>query len=344
MLPNPSHLEAVNPVSMGKARTKQMMMKEGDYGDGSTSLGGRVINVQVRKNVLRHDAELLGIVVSPLQVHGDAAFAGQGVNQETLSLSGIPHFNVGGSIHLVVNNQLGFTTPPDRGRSTPYPTDLAKMISAPVFHVNGDFPDKVIQVAELAMRYQNKFRKDVFVNMNCYRQWGHNELDDPTFTNPGIYKVIHSKRTVPDAYADKLVKENICESSEVEDLKKNYYSELNKAFKDEQFSPKKSFFERQWSGFVQAGRNLTVWDTGFDTGLLKDIAVKSVQCPKNFVVHGQLLKSHINPRKDRVAGNAEKIDWATAESMAIGSLLLQGFNVRISGQDVGRGKFCKYKC
>ncbi|KAL0266335.1 UNVERIFIED_CONTAM: hypothetical protein PYX00_008910 [Menopon gallinae] len=318
MLPNPSHLEAVNPVSMGKARTKQMMLKQGDYGDGSTEFGEKVVNVQV---------------------HGDAAFAGQGVNQETLMLAGIPHFNVGGTVHLVVNNQLGFTTPPDRGRSTPYPTDLAKMIAAPIFHVNGDFPEKVAQVADLAMRYQHKFRKDVFVNMNCYRQWGHNELDDPTFTNPGIYKVIRSRRTVPDTYADTLVKQNVCQSTEVEDLKKNYYGELNDALKDEQFTPKKTFFERQWSGFVQAGRNLTVWDTGFHTGLLKEIAIKSVQVPENFSVHGHLLKTHIIPRTKRIAGNADKIDWATAESMAIGSLLLQGFNVRISGQDVGRGTF-----
>jgi probable 2-oxoglutarate dehydrogenase E1 component DHKTD1 len=186
LLHNPSHLEVVNPVSMGKTRAKQLDTRDGDYGGCRWS--DKILN---------------------LQVHGDAAIIGQGVNQECLALSGTPHFEIGGTVHLVVNNQLGFTTPADRGRSSRYCTDVGKMISAPVIHVNGDFPEMVIKAAKLAFEYQRKFRKEVFVDMNCYRQWGHNELDDPTFTNPALYGIIRSRETVPDLYVKKLIDEGV---------------------------------------------------------------------------------------------------------------------------------------
>ncbi|XP_011306220.1 probable 2-oxoglutarate dehydrogenase E1 component DHKTD1, mitochondrial, partial [Fopius arisanus] len=175
MLYNPSHLEAVNPVSMGKTRGIMQCLKDGAYAeDGRRRWSDKVLNVQV---------------------HGDAAYAGQGVNQESLALSGVPHFEIGGTIHLVVNNQLGFTTPADRGRSSRYCTDIAKSISAPILHVNGDSPEIVVKATRIAFAYQRKFRKDFFIDMNCFRRWGHNELDDPTFTNPILYKLRSTAET-----------------------------------------------------------------------------------------------------------------------------------------------------
>ena len=171
MLPNPSHLEAVNPVAMGKARARHMSKNTGDYGDSGTT-GEKVLCVLV---------------------HGDAALSGQGINQESLMLSYLPHFNVGGTLHLVVNNQVGFTTPAERGKSSRYSSDLAKLINAPVFHVNGDDPEAMFIATKLAMEYQQKFAKEVFVELHCYRRWGHNELDDPTFTNPKLYGQVHAR-------------------------------------------------------------------------------------------------------------------------------------------------------
>ncbi|XP_043259776.1 probable 2-oxoglutarate dehydrogenase E1 component DHKTD1, mitochondrial [Colletes gigas] len=177
VLRNPSHLEAVNPVSMGKTRGTMQAVKDGAYNDdGNARWSDKVLNIQV---------------------HGDAAYAGQGVNQECLALSEVPHFEIGGTVHLVVNNQLGFTTPATRGRSSRYCTDLAKMISAPVLHVNGDDPEMVIRATRIAFEYQRRFRKDVFVDLNCFRRWGHNELDDPVITNPVTYKIIKNRPTGP---------------------------------------------------------------------------------------------------------------------------------------------------
>lgn len=252
-------------------------------------------------------------------------------------MSDVPHFRVGGTIHFIVNNQIGFTTPAERGRSSLYASDLAKMITAPVIHVNGDHPEEVARATDIAFQYQRKFRKDVFLDLNCYRQWGHNELDDPTFTNPAIYKIIHNRKTVPDLYSEKLIQDNIVTREEVEQLKKKYYGKLNEDLKNENYSPGQSYFKKQWSGIQQAGGNMTTWDTGMNEEVLRTIGIKSVECPENFNLHKHLLKSHVNARVARLTPGKEKIDWATAESLALGSLLYQGFNVRISGQDVGRG-------
>lgn len=173
MLRNPSHLEAVNPVSMGKARSKQWSLGDYSYGKSGGNSPPKVLNIQL---------------------HGDAAYPGQGVNQECLMMAYVPHFDVGGSIHMVVNNQIGFTTPAKRGRSTDYTTDLAKCVEAPVFHVNGDDPELLMQVTKLSYEYQRKFQKDVFIDLNCFRKWGHNELDDPTFTNPALYGIVNNRR------------------------------------------------------------------------------------------------------------------------------------------------------
>ncbi|EFA05916.2 probable 2-oxoglutarate dehydrogenase E1 component DHKTD1 homolog, mitochondrial [Tribolium castaneum] len=316
LLYNPSHLEAVNPVSMGKTRAKQLESRDGDYGDGRW--GDKIIN---------------------LQVHGDAAITGQGVNQECLALSGTPHFEIGGSIHLVVNNQLGFTTPADRGRSSRYCTDLAKMISAPVIHVNGDFPEMVLKATKLAFEYQRKFRKEVFIDMNCYRQWGHNELDDPTFTNPSLYGIIRSRGTVPDQYTKKLIDEGILNEEEKNTIIKEHTKWLNEHLKAvDSYKPDDVYFKKQWEGFSQADEAITTWDTGIHLDLLTYIGSKSVQFPEHFNVHPTLLKTHVKNRLARVAEGVN-IDWSTAETLAFGSLLYEGYNIRISGQDVGRGTF-----
>jgi probable 2-oxoglutarate dehydrogenase E1 component DHKTD1 len=174
MLPNPSHLEAVNPVSMGKTRSKQQSLRDGAFNDDQTKLfGSDVINIQM---------------------HGDAAIAGQGVNQECLMMAYTPNFDIGGTIHVIINNQVGYTTPGDRSRSSRYCSDIAKSVNAPVIHVNSDDPEMVGLVTELALNYQRMFRKDVFIDFNCFRRLGHNELDDPTVTNPCMYKLIRDKR------------------------------------------------------------------------------------------------------------------------------------------------------
>ncbi|CAH1993411.1 unnamed protein product [Acanthoscelides obtectus] len=318
LLYNPSHLEAVNPVSMGKTRAKQMITGDGDYGQ-SNEWSDKVIN---------------------LQVHGDAAIAGQGINQECLMLSRVPHFEVGGSVHLVVNNQVGFTTPAARGRSSRYCTDVARIISAPVIHVNGDLPEEVLKVSKVAFEYQRKFRKDIFVDINCYRLWGHNELDDPTFTNPALYNVIRSKKTVPQMYADKLINEGIVSEDICKNTVESHRAWLNDELKAaETYKPEDLHFKNNWDGYSQAEDAVTTWDTGVDTDLLTFVGSKSVQYPNDFNIHPTLLRTHIKNRLSKVS-EGENVDWSTAEALAMGSLLFQGYNVRISGQDVGRGTFC----
>ncbi|GIY89366.1 probable 2-oxoglutarate dehydrogenase E1 component DHKTD1, mitochondrial [Caerostris extrusa] len=286
LLPNPSHLEAISPVVVGYARSRLQSLKLADYATDSRN--------EVNYPVL------------PIQVHGDASFSGQGVVMETVAMSKVPHFSVGGSIHLIVNNQIGFTTTQERGRSSPHCSDLMKMIEAPVIHVNGDHPEEVMKAAKLAFSYRQKFKKDVMVNMLCFRRWGHNELDDPTFTNPMMYKAIHSHKSVPDLYAEKLINDGIVTRETINEMASNYHNILNENFKLTQ---------------------------SHETEL-----TKSVQVPENFCVHPTLSKNHIQERLKKVL-KGNQIDWATAEALAMGSLLYQGHNIRISGQDVGRGTF-----
>ncbi|XP_071454032.1 2-oxoadipate dehydrogenase complex component E1 [Hetaerina americana] len=318
MLTCPSHLESVNPVSMGKTRARQQLLKDGAYSDDSNARwSDKVLNIQV---------------------HGDAAFAAQGVNQETLALSNVPNFEVGGTVHLIVNNQMGFTTPADRGRSSEYCSDLAKMISAPVIHVNGDDPEMVIKATRIAVDYQRKFRKDVFIDINCFRRWGHNELDDPTFTNPLVYHIIHSRRSVPDLYAEKMVNEGVMNEDDVSETIQKHTLWLNNCLKSvDKFKPLEHY-KKQWKGEAQAPAHVTKWDTGVDPDLLRYAAVKSVEFPDDFNIHPHLLKTHVKGRLDKITKGGN-VDWATAEAMAFGSLLYQDYGVRISGQDVGRGTF-----
>ncbi|ALC48035.1 CG1544 [Drosophila busckii] len=321
MVRNPSHLEAANPVAMGKARSKQQSRGDGAFNsaDCPQPFGQHVLNVIL---------------------HGDAAFAGQGINQECLNMAYVPHFDVGGSLHLIVNNQVGFTTPGERGRSTDYASDLAKSIQAPVFHVNGDDPEALAQVTSLAFRYQREFRKDIFIDLNCYRRWGHNELDDPTFTNPLVYKLVHSRQSVPDLYATQLAKQGVFSEQQAQQVRENYMNHLTEELAlAATYTPAPSYFEQQWAGFKLAPANeLTYWDTGLDYSLLHWIGQQSVTYPESFNIHPHLFKTHVQARLKKLQ-TGTKIDWATAEALAVGSLMYQGHNVRISGEDVGRGTF-----
>ncbi|CAH0399251.1 unnamed protein product [Chilo suppressalis] len=319
LLNNPSHLEAANPVSMGKTRSKQLQLKEGDYSiDGSSQMGDKVINVQI---------------------HGDAAFTGQGVNQETLMLSQAPHFNVGGSLHVVVNNQVGFTLPASRGRSSRYVTDLAKAIAVPVIHVNGDYPELVEKATNIAFEYQRNFRKDVFIDYNCYRRWGHNEVDDPTFTNPLLYKIIHNRKSIPDLYAEQLVSEGVMSEEDVSNILKDYTQFLQSEYDAlASYRPEISYFQEQWSAMNLAPKAIDTWDTGVDINLLKLVGQASVRTPTQFNIHSHLSKTHVKNRLNKITAEKD-IDWATAEAFAFGSLLMEGRHVRLSGEDVGRGTF-----
>ncbi|XP_068622692.1 probable 2-oxoadipate dehydrogenase complex component E1 homolog [Battus philenor] len=319
LLNNPSHLEAANPVSMGKTRSKQLQLNEGDYStDKSSRFGDKVLNVQI---------------------HGDAAFTGQGINQETLMLSQAPHFDVGGSLHVVVNNQVGFTLPAERGRSCRYVTDLAKAISVPVIHVNADYPELVVKATNIAFEYQRRFRKDVFIDYNCFRRWGHNEVDDPTFTNPLLYKLIHNRKSIPDLYADKLLADNLVTEKDINEISSEYTKYLQSQFEAvNSYTPEVTYYQEQWAGMRAAPNAVEIWDTGVNTELLKQIGFASVSTPSDFKVHSHLAKTHIRNRLNKLS-NGKEIDWATAEALAFGSLLMEGRHVRLSGEDVGRGTF-----
>ncbi|KAF8764651.1 putative 2-oxoglutarate dehydrogenase E1 like protein [Argiope bruennichi] len=319
LLPNPSHLEAVSPVVAGYARSRLQSLKLADYGSDSM-------------NEFKYP-------VLPIQVHGDASFSGQGVVMETIAMSNVPHYSVGGSIHLIVNNQIGFTTPQERGRSSPYCSDVMKMIGAPVIHVNGDHPEEVLKATRLAFSYRQKFKKDVMIDLQCFRRWGHNELDDPTFTNPMMYKVIHSRKSVPDIYAEKLIDEGHVTKEEIDEMTSNYHNILNENLKLSQtHETKLTGMQINWKKDLTLKDAISIWDTGISIDLLKYIGAKSVQLPDNFNIHQTLEKNFVQERlKKLMKGN--QIDWATAEALALGSLLFQGHNVRISGQDVGRGTF-----
>ncbi|XP_060114514.1 2-oxoadipate dehydrogenase complex component E1 [Heteronotia binoei] len=319
LLPNPSHLEAVNPVAVGKTRGRQQSLLDGDYSlDSSAQPGDKVIC---------------------LQVHGDASFSGQGIVPETFTLSNVPHFRVGGSIHLIVNNQLGYTTPAERGRSSLYCSDIGKMVGCAIIHVNGDDPEEVIRAARLAVEYQRHFRKDVIVDLLCYRQWGHNELDEPFFTNPTMYKIIRSRKSIPDTYTDSLVSQRLVTEDEVSEMKKSYYFKMNEHLANvTSYTPPSTNLQAHWSNIVEPSERITMWDTGMPIPLLQFIGVRSVEVLGELQLHSHILKTHAQARILRLE-EGMKLDWATAEALAFGSLLSQGFNVRLSGQDVGRGTF-----
>ena len=327
MLPNPSHLEAVNPVAAGKVRGRHMSQGLGDYGWCSKSSSSDL-------------QSLVGDDILCVQVHGDAAIAGQGINQETLAMSSLPHYSVGGSLHLVVDNQVGFTTPSERGKSSRYSSDIAYIVGAPVIHVNGDTPENVVKATRLALLYRKHFSKDVFVEIHCVRKWGHNELDDPTFTNPLLYSNVHVRKNVPDEYLDQLSNEGCMTKEDGTKIVDEHNKMLNENFQIiESYQPKRENLRAQWSTMTEAPHDkLMQWDTGLSSSILKYVGAKSVTNPGDVNLHSQLAKMHVEGRLKRLQ-SGEGLLWGDCEALALGSLLYQGFNVRISGQDVGRATF-----
>ena len=309
---NPSHLEIVDPVVLGKARAKQDQRDDKD-----------------RTSVL------------PLIIHGDAAFAGQGVVAECFGLSGLRGHRSGGSIHFIVNNQIGFTTSPHWSRSSPYPSDVAKMIEAPIFHVNGDDPEAVVYAAKIAIEFRQKFRKPVVIDMFCYRRFGHNETDEPMFTQPLMYKRIATHETAVTIYGKRLVSEGVITEEELESMKAAYRKTLDDDFSAAEGykANKADWLDGKWAG-MRAARDHEdprKGQTGVPLTRLKDIGAKVTKVPKTFKVH-KTMQRVLDARK-RMMDEGTGLDWAMAEHLAFGSLLMEGFPVRLSGQDVQRGTF-----
>ncbi|HEU4475982.1 MAG TPA: 2-oxoglutarate dehydrogenase E1 component [Methyloceanibacter sp.] len=307
---NPSHLEIVDPVVLGKVRAKQDQRQDDD-----------------RKEVL------------PLLLHGDAAFAGQGVVAECLGLSGLRGHRTGGSLHFIVNNQIGFTTAPRFSRSSPYPSDLAKMIDAPIFHVNGDDPEAVVHVAKIAIEFRQRFRKPVVIDMFCYRRHGHNEADEPAFTQPLMYQRIGKHPSVVQVYANRLIEEGLLTPEDVEKMQAGFRAYLEDEFAaGESYRPNRAdWLDGKWSGIGHAEEGARRGVTGVDLDLLKDVGRKLTSIPKSFTPHKTIVRILANRRK--MIDEGKGIDWATAEALAFGTLLVEGYPVRLSGQDSERGTF-----
>ncbi len=319
---NPSHLEIVNPVVLGKARAKQ---------DQHSAVDGRFLD-----DTAKTDRNL----VLPLLIHGDAAFAGQGVVAECFGLSGLRGHRTGGSIHFVINNQIGFTTAPHNSRSSPYPTDVAKMIEAPVFHVNGDDPEAVVFAAKVATEYRQMFRKPVVIDMICYRRYGHNEGDDPSLTQPLMYKRIRGQKTTFEIYANKLVTEGLVTENEVHKLQSDWRAYLDAEFESGQdYRPNKAdWLDGVWKNLKAANEEgPRRGETGVAMDKLKTIGTHLNEVPNGFRIH-RTIERFLDKRRQMIE-TGEGIDWGTAEALAFGSLVTEGHPVRLSGQDVERGTF-----
>ena len=313
LTPNPSHLEAVNPVVIGKTRAKQAQLNDTEYNK-----------------------------VLPLLLHGDAAFAGQGLVAETLMISELPGYRVGGTVHIVINNQIGFTTTPKYGRSGPYPTDVAKMLSAPIFHVNGDDPEAVVHVARIATEFRQKFKKDVVIDMVCYRRYGHNEGDEPSFTQPVMYQKIKNQEPVRSLYANQLAAESVVSSEEAQGIVDAQVKELEEAFEAaENYKPNSAdYLQGVWSGLKQPkwdDPDPRRGDTAIDEDMYQLLAKKLTTVPDSFNLNPKI--DRLFKAKAKMFEDGEGFDWATAEAMAYGSLVEEGHPVRLSGQDCGRGTF-----
>ncbi|SMP29424.1 2-oxoglutarate dehydrogenase E1 component [Shimia sagamensis] len=307
---NPSHLEAVNPVVLGKVRAKQDQRND----DARTS-------------------------VMPILLHGDAAFAGQGVVAECFALSGLKGHKTGGTMHIVVNNQIGFTTAPHFSRSSPYPTDNALVVEAPIFHVNGDDPEAVVHAAKVATEFRQKFGKDVVLDIFCYRRFGHNEGDEPMFTNPMMYKRIKKHKTTLTLYTERLVKDGLIPEGEIEDMKASFQAHLNEEFEvGKDFKPNKAdWLDGRWSHLDKRGEDYERGQTSIKPETLAEIGNALASVPEGFPLHktvGRLLDT-----RGKMFSSGKGFDWATAEAMAFGSLMTEGYPVRLSGQDATRGTF-----
>ena len=307
---NPSHLEAVNPVVLGKARAKQDQLND--------------VN---RTQVL------------PILLHGDAAFAGQGVVAECFGLSGLRGHRTGGTMHIVVNNQIGFTTAPHFSRSSPYPTEIALMVEAPIFHVSGDDPEAVVHAAKVATEFRQKFRKDVVIDIICYRRFGHNEGDEPMFTNPLMYKTIKTHKTTLTLYTERLVKDGLIPEGEIEDMKAAFQAHLNEEFEaGKEYRPNKAdWLDGRWSHLDRRGEEYQRGQTSINRDTLDEIGRALPSAPDGFPLHktvGRLLET-----KAKMFDTGQGFDWATGEALAFGSLLTEGYPVRLAGQDSTRGTF-----
>jgi 2-oxoglutarate dehydrogenase E1 component len=301
--PNPSHLEAVDPVIEGIVRPKQ----------------DRLSDVR-RERVI------------PVLIHGDAAFAGQGVVAETLNLSQLEGYWTGGTVHLIINNQIGFTTPPVEARSTPYPTDVARMVQAPIFHVNGDDPEAAVRVTQLAFEYRQQFKKDVVIDMMCYRRHGHNEADDPSYTQPILYRKIREHPSVAVRYSERLVREGVISQDEVEGTRKRIQAKLSAAQQSAE-----AFEVQELSPVPVEEIESPDAHTAVEPPVIGRIVEGLTAFPDDFHLHPK-LRSFVERRK-AAFGNAGPIDWAFAEAFAFGSLVIEGTPVRLSGQDSSRGTF-----
>ncbi|MCW1955597.1 2-oxoglutarate dehydrogenase E1 component [uncultured Lentibacter sp.] len=307
---NPSHLEAVNPVVLGKVRAKQDQL-------GDTE----------RKQVMA------------ILLHGDAAFAGQGVVAEGLGLSGLKGHRTGGTMHIVVNNQIGFTTAPHFSRSSPYPTDIALMVEAPIFHVNGDDPEAVVHAAKVATEFRQKFGKDVVLDIFCYRRFGHNEGDEPMFTNPVMYKKIKKQKTTLSLYTETLVRDGLIPEGEIEDMKAAFQAHLGEEFEaGKDYKPNKAdWLDGKWSHLNRDKEEYQRGETAIAPETFAEIGRALSTVPAGLPLHktvARLLES-----KAQMFETGEGFDWATGEALAFGSLLSEGYPVRLSGQDATRGTF-----
>ena len=307
---NPSHLESVDPVVEGIAKSRQDLLRQGKAEE-----------------------------ILPILIHGDAAFAGQGVVTETLNLSQLEGYSTGGTLHIVINNQIGYTTLPENARSTRYSTDVAKMLMSPIFHVHGENPEAVVYVVTLAYNYRMAFGKDVVIDMICYRRYGHNEGDEPYFTQPQMYERIRERPSLHHIYAQKLIEEGLIKKEEIETIEKNVNLCIEEAFQSAQNNPRvlpvPKFYEN-WEGF-HGNYSYEPLETGVSEEQLLLLARKLTALPEGFSVHPKLERL-LKARLESVE-KGEGIDWANAESLAFASILSEGDPIRLSGQDSGRGTF-----
>ena len=317
LAPNPSHLEAVNSVVEGMARARQRLI-------GNTDKRDRVL---------------------PILLHGDAAFAGQGSVAEVLNFSQLPGYRTGGTIHIVINNQIGFTTMPSDARSSVYCTDIAKMIEAPIFHVNGDSPLEVAYVTGLALEFRQKFGRDVVIDIVCYRRHGHNEADEPAFTQPNIYRTIRSKKSTTEIYKDYLLNEGQISECEISEITNAYHARLDSEFQlvegkdnDAHISFKGAAVEVQEDAY-----SYEVIPTGISIDEIRELGRKLVDIPDDFAINAKIEKLFL-ARRSRATEEGGPYDWAHAEALAFASLLDSGYPVRLSGQDVRRGTFSQRHC
>jgi 2-oxoglutarate dehydrogenase E1 component len=307
---NPSHLEAVNTVVLGKVRAKQVQRND------------------------RNGEQVMGLLI-----HGDAAFAGQGLVPESLDLSELDGYKTGGTIHFITNNQIGFTTNPVASRSGPYCSDIAKGVQAPIFHVNGDDPEATLFVCGLAMEFRQEFKRDVVIDMFCYRRFGHNESDEPAFTQPLMYKTIASHPTTRQIYAQKLVEDGAITQEEADKVVSDFQAKLDAAFEVAQsFKPNKAdWLEGAWAGLETASGDERRGTTGTDLDKLQMVGKALVTVPATFNVNRKIARQLA--QKEEILKKGEGVDWATAEALAFGTLLDEGMQVRLSGQDCKRGTF-----